>query len=60
MRNFIVTYRSEGNLFKGQLHVAASTVAEAQDKFLQWLREQPAYIHLWHLEFDVKEIAASL
>lgn len=60
MRNFIVAYYSEDNLFKGHVHVAASTIAEAQDKFLKWLREQPTYAHLHHLEFRVKEIVASL
>jgi hypothetical protein len=60
MRNFIVSYNSAGNLFKGHVHVSATTVSEAQDKFLNWLRNQPTYAHLWDLSFVVKEIGDSL
>ena len=60
MRNFIVSYYSENNVFRGDVHVSAMTVAEAQDKFLIWLREQQAYPHLYHLSFNVQEIGESL
>lgn len=60
MRNFIASYYSEDNLFKGHIHISAPTLAEAQDKFLKWVREQPTYAHLYHLEFRIKEIVASL
>lgn len=60
MRDFIVSYSSQNNTFKGHLHVKACTLADAQDKFLQWLREQPSYTHLWHLTFVFEEIGGSL
>ena len=60
MRDFIVSYNSANNLFKGRLHVKACTLADAQDKFLQWLREQQQYPHLWQLSFLFEEIGGSL
>jgi hypothetical protein len=60
MRHFTVSYSSQCNVFKGVLHVEASTVSEAQDKFLNWLIKQPAYAHLWQLSFEFVEIGASL
>ncbi len=60
MRNFIVTYTSGNNIFKGELHVSAMTIAEAQDKFLNWLITQPTYVHMWQLTFEFKEIQGSL
>jgi hypothetical protein len=60
MRHFTVSYNSANNVFKGVLHVEAFTIADAQDKFLAWLREQPTYTHLWQLSFEFTEIGASL
>ena len=60
MRHFTVSYSSDNNLFKGVLHVEAMTIAEAQDKFLNWLIKQSTYSHLWQLSFEFKEIGASL
>ena len=60
MRNFTVTYHSQCNVFKGVLHVKANTISEAQDKFFEWLREQPSYAHLWQLTFEFVEIGTSL
>ena len=60
MRHFTVSYNSANNVFKGVLHVEAFTIADAQDKFLVWLREQPSYTHLWQLSFEFTEIGASL
>lgn len=60
MRNFVIGYSSHSNVFKGHIHVKANTVSEAQDKFFQWLREQPTYAHLWDLTFAVQEIGDSL
>jgi len=60
MRHFIVTYSSQNNIFKGVLHVEASTVSEAQDKFLNWLIKQPTYTHLYQLSFEFEEIGTSL
>jgi hypothetical protein len=42
------------------MHVKANTISEAQDKFFEWLREQPSYAHLWQLSFEFVEIGASL
>jgi plasmid rolling circle replication initiator protein Rep len=60
MRHFIVSYNSQNNVFKGHLHVKANTISEAQDKFLDWLRQQPTYTHLWHLSFGFEEVGGSL
>jgi hypothetical protein len=60
MRHFTVSYNSANNVFKGVLHVEAFTIADAQDKFLAWLREQPTYTHLWQLSFEFVEIGTSL
>ena len=60
MRHFTVSYSSANNVFKGVLHVEAMTVAEAQDKFLNWLIKQDSYKHLWQLSFEFVEIGASL
>lgn len=60
MRNFNVNYSSHNNLFKGTLHVKATTISEAQDKFLNWLIKQPTYAHLWQLSFQFVEIDDSL
>ena len=60
MRNFIVKYNSHNNMFKGVLHVKANTISEAQDKFFDWLREQPTYAHLWQLSFEFVEIGTSI
>jgi hypothetical protein len=60
MRNFTVSYNSQNNIFKGVLHVKANTISEAQDKFFEWLREQPNYTHLWQLSFEFVEIGTSL
>ena len=60
MRHFIVSYSSQNNTFKGQLHVKADTLAMAQDKFIEWVQQQPAYLHLWQLSFSFEEIQQSL
>jgi hypothetical protein len=60
MRHFTVSYSSQNNVFKGVLHVKANTISEAQDKFLEWLRKQPSYAHLWQLSFEFTEIGTSL
>jgi hypothetical protein len=60
MRNFIVTYTSERNLFKGQVHVSAVSVGEAQDKFFDWLKKQAVYPHMWNISVNLEEIGDSL
>jgi len=60
MRNFIATYSSERNLFKGQVHISAVSVGEAHDKFFDWLKKQAVYPHLWNLSVNLEEIGDSL
>jgi hypothetical protein len=60
MKHYVVSYSSQNNAFKGTAHVEATGVVEAQDKFLEWVRKQPSYTHLWQLSFEFKEIGASL
>jgi len=60
MRNFVATYSSERNLFKGQVHISASSIGEAQDKFFEWLKKQSVYPHMWNMYVDFTEIGDSL
>ncbi len=60
MRHFVAYYTSPENLFKGTMHISAMTVAEAQDKFFKWLREQPEYAHMFTLHFQLVEIKGRL
>lgn len=56
MKTFIVNYKSEKNLFKGKKVIQAFELIEAQNKFLDWLKTQPVYSHLWQLNFEFEEI----
>jgi len=56
MRTFQVTWFSEGNLEKGTVVVLATSLVEAQDKFLAWLKKKPIYQHMWNLSFAFTEI----
>jgi hypothetical protein len=60
MRNFVATYKSERNLFKGQVHISALSIGEAQDKFFDWLKKQSVYPHMWNISVDFVEIGDSL
>lgn len=55
MKAYIVDWFSAGNLDKGTIVVTANTISEAQDKFLEWLKKQPVYQHMWSLTFSIKE-----
>jgi hypothetical protein len=56
MKTFIVNYQSNKNLFKGKRVIQAFELIEAQNKFLDWLKTQPVYSHMWQLEFQFEEI----
>ena len=56
MRIFEVQWSSVGNLDKGTVVVKANTVAEAQNKFWQWLQQRPVFEHMWNLTFQFSEI----
>jgi hypothetical protein len=55
MKAYIVDWSSVGNIDKGTVVVTAKSISEAQDKFLDWLREQPVYQHMWNLTFSIEE-----
>jgi hypothetical protein len=55
MKAYIVDWSSSRNIDKGTVVVTANSIAEAQDKFLAWLREQPVYQHMWSLTFSIEE-----
>lgn len=55
MKAYIVDWHSARNVDEGTVVVTANTISEAQDKFLEWLKEQPVYQHMWRLEFSIKE-----
>jgi hypothetical protein len=54
MTAYIVDWSSSGNIEKGTVVVTANSISEAQDKFWDWLREQPVYQHMWNLTFSIK------
>jgi hypothetical protein len=56
MKTFIVHYNSNKNLFKSKRVIQAYELTEAQTKFLNWLKDQPVYSHLWQLEFQFEEV----
>lgn len=53
---YIFTYESLNNLFKGEIGIESNSLVEAQDKFLEWLRKQPIYHHMWNLQFHAREV----
>jgi hypothetical protein len=55
MTAYIVDWSSSRNIDKGKVVVTAKSIAEAQDKFLDWLRERPVYQHMWSLTFSIEE-----
>lgn len=56
MKTYIVQYTSDKNIFKGKKVIHAFELTEAQTKFLDWLKTQPVYSHLWKLEFAFEEV----
>ena len=60
MRNFLATYSSSGNLEKGQVHINAWDIVEAQDKFFDHLKTTGLYSHMWCLELKIVEITDSI
>ena len=55
MKAYIVYWSSAGNIEKGTVVLTAESIKEAQDKFWNWLREQPIYQHMWRLTFSIEE-----
>lgn len=53
---FIFNYESIGNIFSGEVAIEASSLVEAQDKFLAWIKKQSVYQHMWSLSFRAREI----
>lgn len=58
MKNFVVKGESEGNLFAFELHIQAESLSKAQDKFFQWISQQPVYSHMWRLQFEFRELGS--
>ena len=56
MKTFIATYESAGNLEKGRICLEGHNAVDAQDKFFDWLKEQPLYSHMWQLSVQFEEI----
>jgi hypothetical protein len=59
-RHFVASYTSDGNCDTGEIHIAASSIAEAQDKFFAHLRSLPVYQHLWRLNVVFREVSESI
>lgn len=60
MRDFIATYHSPGNLEKGEIHIRAIDLTNAQDKFFDFLKTTNVYPHMWKLNLEIKEIDNSI
>jgi hypothetical protein len=56
MKNFLVTYSSEKNLFQGKRVIKAERISQAQDIFFEWLMQQSVYQHMWALKMQIEEI----
>ena len=54
-RVFHVKWESQGNIAKGTVIVHASSLIKAQDKFLDWIKTQALYSHMWRLSFEITE-----
>jgi hypothetical protein len=60
MKTYIVNYVLERNCFRGTMAIRADDIESAQDKFLEWLKQQDSYKHLWRLQFQFEEIEGAL
>jgi hypothetical protein len=56
MKLYIFDYSSEGNLFSGEVCIEAKGLVEAQDKFIEWVKKQQTYQHMWQLSFRAREV----
>lgn len=52
---FIVDWYSKRNIDKGSVVVVAETLVEAQNMFLDWIKKQEVYNHMWHLSFSIEQ-----
>lgn len=54
MKTFEVEWTSPGNIATDRkLIIRAESIVEAQDKFLDWIKKQPIYQHMWSLNFKL-------
>jgi hypothetical protein len=60
LRHFVVEYTSDGNCTEGEIHIAAKSITEAQDKFFAHLKTLPVYQHLWRLNVVFRELSESI
>jgi len=56
MKTFVVEYESLGNLLNGEMVIHAPNLVYAQDRFIEWLKLQSQYQHLWNLRFKFREV----
>jgi hypothetical protein len=60
-KSYIATYYSDGNLGgMKEIHIAASSISEAQDKFFTYLKSLPLYRHMWHLDVRLRQLEETL
>jgi hypothetical protein len=53
---YIVDWASSGNIAGDKKKVIfANDIADCQDQFLDWLKLQPVYKHMWKLVFNIEE-----
>lgn len=60
MKHFLANYSSDGNLEKGQIHIQAKNIVEAQNKFFDYLEKTELYGHMWNLNLNIVEIKDSI
>lgn len=56
VKAYLFEYESEDNVFKGEIVFMAESIREAQDKFLDWLKKQSCYVHMWSLSFSARVV----
>lgn len=59
-KHYVAAYTSDANCAAGEIHIEASSIAEAQDKFFAHLRTLPLYQHMWRLNVVFRELSESI
>ena len=55
MKTYRFSYSSQGNFEKGDVHINACSILEANTKFFDWLIKQQLCTHMWQLSINVVE-----
>lgn len=56
MKYFVANYSSLGNTGGATVWIKAKNIAEAQDRFFDYLKTTPLYQHMWRLNLEIEEV----